>query len=109
VRVRPEREVRQFAALAGTGLGDFLPAVPDLADEQPGQAVQVAPAMLVIDVLSGPAHDHGDFTAGVRGHPGEVQPQVAMGSILECLPGEAAGAIPGALGAVRSGHLVPQP
>src|ERR1035437_6947158 len=25
-------------------LGDFLPAVPDLADEQPGQAVQVAPA-----------------------------------------------------------------
>src|ERR1035437_6100870 len=32
------------AARPSPRLGDFLPAVPDLADEQPGQAVQVAPA-----------------------------------------------------------------
>src|ERR1035437_1236587 len=35
---------RRPAARAAPRLGDFLPAVPDLADEQPGQAVQVAPA-----------------------------------------------------------------
>ena len=61
VRVGPEREVGQLARLPGRGLGDLGPAVADLADEQPGQPVQVALAVLVIDVLALAAHDDRDL------------------------------------------------
>ena len=82
VRVGPEREVGQLRRLLPRGVGDLGAAVPDLADEQPGQAVQVAPAVVVEDIRPGPAHDHGDVAVGVGRHPGEVHPEVAFGRVL---------------------------
>ena len=49
VGVAPDREVGEGAGLAGGGLGQLGAAVADLAGEQPGQAVEVALAVLVVD------------------------------------------------------------
>src|SRR5262249_37981995 len=87
VRVGPEREVGELAALAGRGLGDLFAAVADLAHEEPGQAVQVALAVPVIDVWPGATHNDRHIVAGVRGHAGEVQPERALGRGLQGLRG----------------------
>ena len=50
VGVGPQREERELARLRGGRLGQFLAAVTDLDDEQPGEAVEVAPALVVPDV-----------------------------------------------------------
>ena len=63
VGVGPQREVRQLGHLPRARLGDLRAAVPDLAHEQPGQPVQVAPAVLVEDVSPGTADDHGDVAS----------------------------------------------
>ena len=83
VRIGPEREVGELARLPRRGLGDLGPAMADLAHEQPGQPVQVALAVLVIDVLALAAHDDRDVARGKGRHPGEVQPQMALGLLLE--------------------------
>ncbi len=127
--VRPEREVGQLGGLPGARLGNFPAAVPDLADEQAGQAVQVALALLVVHVLAFAAHDHRQVGIGIGRHPGEVQPQVAPRGGLERevgWPARAEGAVGDGGGADRvgppvrdaglaairiawCGHLVPQP
>jgi hypothetical protein len=91
--VAPYREVGQGGGLSGRGLGQLGAAVADLAGEQPGQPVEVALAVLVVDVDALSSHDDRNLI-GVR-HAGEVHPQVAMGALLECLGG-------------KVGHLVPQ-
>jgi len=105
VRVGPEREVGEFGGLARAGLGHLLAPVPDLAHEQPGQAIQVALAAVVVDILPGPPDDHGHVAFGVGGHPREVQPHVAVGARLQVAT---RGLATGIAGAVRSTHLVPQ-
>ena len=105
VRVRPEREVGEFRGLARAGLGHLGPAVPDLAHEQPGQAVQVTLAAVVVDVLPGPPDDHGHVALGIGRHAGEMQPQVAVGGRLQVALRSLAAGI---AGAVRNTHLVPQ-
>jgi hypothetical protein len=104
-----EPEVGELRRLARGRLGHLAAAVPDLAHEQPGQAVQVALAAVVVDVLPRPPDDHGHVAFGIGRHAGEVQPQVAVRGRLQvalrsCLRGPAAGIA----GAVRSTHLVPQ-
>ena len=50
VGVGPQREERQLAGLLGRRLGELGAAVADLDDEQPGEPVEVAPALVVPDV-----------------------------------------------------------
>ncbi len=57
VGVGPEREEGQVLGLLGRGLGQLDPAVADLHDEQPGQPVEVAPPLVVVDVGALTAHD----------------------------------------------------
>ena len=57
VGVRPEREVGQLAGLLGGRLGQLGAAVAGVHHEQPGEPVQVAPAVLVPDVRALAAHD----------------------------------------------------
>src|SRR6266545_2456497 len=105
VRVAPQREVGQLAGLLGGGLGQLGAAVADLHHEQPGQPVQVAPAVLVVDVGSVAADDHRDLVIrSVAGHPGEMKPQVPPGGSLRGV-----GRVdPCRRGLGGGGHLAPQ-
>ena len=101
VGVGPQREVGELGGLPGARLGHLGPAVPDLADEQARQPVQVALAPGVVDVLAGSPHDRRHVGAGVGGHPGEVQPEVAVGRCLQRVRVHVTGGM-------GTGHLVPQ-
>ena len=79
--------------LARRGLGQLGAAVADLTGEEPGQAVEVALAVLVVDPDAFTPDDDRDVAGGR--HPGEVHPEVAMGALLERFVG-------------HGGHLVPQ-
>ena len=57
VGVGPQRHERELAGLLRGGLGELGAAVPELAHEQPGQAVEVALALRVVDVGALAAHD----------------------------------------------------
>ena len=83
VGVGPQREERERLGLLGGGLRQLAAAVPGLHDEQPGQAVEVAAALVVPDVRA-LALDHDRHGAGVVGRvAGEVQPQVVAGAVAE--------------------------
>src|SRR5215470_6714261 len=82
--IGPQREVGEFGGLAGARLGDFASTVPDLADEQAGQPVKVALAVLVVYVLTLAADDYRDVGIRVPRMAGEVQPQVALRCLLQC-------------------------
>jgi hypothetical protein len=83
VRVGPQRHERQLLGLPGRRLGQVGPAVAELAHEEAGQRVEVALAVHVVDVGALAAHDHGYVVVLVRAVPGEVQPQVVLGGLLE--------------------------
>jgi len=83
VRVGPQREVRQLAGLLGGGLGELLAPVPELADEQAAEGVEVALALGVVHVGAFAAHDHRDVRGVVARHPGEVHPQVLARGLLQ--------------------------
>jgi hypothetical protein len=85
--------------LTGRRVGDLGASVPDHRDEQAGQAVEITLAALVVDVRALAAGDHGDVVVGVRRHPREVHPQVALGGLLQRLGVEAVAVV---------GHRVPQ-
>ena len=106
VRVGPQREERELLGLLGGSLGQLGAAVPGLHDEQPGQPVEVALALVVPDVGTLTSRDDGDVGLGVRRHPGEVHPEVVARRA-----GHGAGRVDvRLLGAVLrgQGHLVPQ-
>jgi hypothetical protein len=86
VGVGPQREERELAGLLVRRLGELLPAVPDLYDEESRQPVEVALAAGVPDVGTLAAHDHRHVCARVRRHPGEVHPQV-----VTCARGQGTG------------------
>ncbi len=96
--IGPEREVCELACLAGGCLSDIGAPVPDLADEQASQPVQVSLAVLVEDILAFPANDHRDVSAGEPRVPGEVQPEVTFRGFLQG----------GGVECGRGVHLVPQ-
>jgi hypothetical protein len=75
--VGPQREERQCLGLLGCRLGKFLAAVAGLDDEQSGQAVEVALALVVEDVDAFAAGD--DRRRDALSVPGEVPPQVPVG------------------------------
>ena len=108
VRVRPEREEGEVAGLLRRRLGQLVPPVAGLDDEQPGEPVEVAPAAVVPDVGPLAAHDDRDLVAlAVRRLAGEVLPQVLAGG--EAAVGAArrrggAGGLGDFLG--RAGHAV---
>ncbi len=83
VRVRPNGEEGQFLGLLERGLGEFGAAVPGLDDEQAGQPVDVALALVVVDVGALAAHDRRHGGVLVRRHAGEVHPQVVVGRLRE--------------------------
>ena len=78
VRIRPDGEVGQFLGLRRGGRCELLAPVSGLHGEQPGQAVEVAIALVVPDVGALASDDHGDMTRAVVvvRVAGEVHPQV---------------------------------
>src|SRR5690606_12306689 len=83
----PAGRLRQLAA-----------TVADLAHVEPGETVQVALTVGVVDVGTLAADDHGHVVLGVRRHPGEVHPEV--------LPGRGRGRVARWGGVVRHGALL---
>jgi hypothetical protein len=79
VRVGPDREERQLLGLLGGGLGELGPAVPGLDDEQPARPSRYLAAVRVPDVGALALHDGGHRVVLVRGHPGEVHPEMVVG------------------------------
>jgi hypothetical protein len=77
--VAPHREERQLGRLLGGDLGQVAPAVADLHDEQPGEAVEDLPAAVVPDVGALAARDDGDRRLRVAALPCEVHPEVVGG------------------------------
>src|SRR5207248_4318573 len=86
VRVGPVGEEAEVLGLIGTGLSDVGAAVSDVHAEQRGEPVEIALAVLVIDVAALAAHDDGNFRVVVGGHPGEVHPEMTLGQLLERAP-----------------------
>ena len=78
---RPDREVAERLALPGGCLGQLLAAVADLHGEQPRQPVEVALAVLVVDVAAFAAGDDRHLAVGEPTEAGEVHPQVTLGVV----------------------------
>ncbi len=88
MRVAPVGDEVELGDLARHRLADLGAAMAGVAAEEPGQAVEVAVAVLVIDVDALAARDDRDRMLGVvAAHPGEVQPQVPASHLLEVLAG----------------------
>jgi hypothetical protein len=104
MRVRPDREEREFLRLPGCHLGEATAPVPGVHDEEAGEPVDVLLALRVPDVVALAAGD--DRHAGLlqRRLPGEVHPEVVLGLLLQV--GLVIGGCCGG-GAVES-HRVPQ-
>src|ERR671914_667698 len=84
VRVAPVREEAELARLVGAGLGDLGAAVADVHAVQGAEPVEVAAAVLVVDVAAVAAHDDRDLVLRVeRAHAGEVQPHVLARQLLQ--------------------------
>src|SRR4051794_19521684 len=95
VRVGPRREEAELLGLVGAGLGHVGAPVADVHAEQRAQAVEIAVAVLVPDVAPVALDDDRDVRLGVGAHAAEVQPEVALGEVLERALG---------CGGLRRGH-----
>ena len=83
VGVGPQRHEGQLLGLLRGGLGELGASVAELADEQAGEAVEVALAVAVPDVGALTAHDDRHVGLLVAGVPGEVHPEVVARGLLE--------------------------
>ena len=84
VRVGPVGEEAQLARLVGARLGDVVAPVADVDAEQRTERVEVALAVVVPDVAALAAGDDRDLMIlAVAAHAGEMQPQVALGELLQ--------------------------
>src|SRR5664280_976430 len=92
VGVAPDGEVGELAGLAGRRFGQLGAAVAHLAGEQPGEPVEIALPVLVVDPHPFSTDDDRDLVG--LGHAGEVHPEVAVGILLHRKVGNV-------------GHLVP--
>jgi hypothetical protein len=77
---RPVDRERQLAHLRGGGVAHLLAvAVADVHAEQPGERVEVAAALGVLQVAAVAAHDHLEIGGVLVGaHLGEVEPEVVQ-------------------------------
>ena len=101
VRVRPQREERELFGLLRSSLSKPLAAVARVDDEQAGEAVEVALAAVIPDVVAFAAHDDG-HPGGVQYRlAGEVHPQVVLGLLLQIGGGVHDGSFRGAVAAAR--------
>ena len=84
VGVGPNGEEGEFFGLLGGRGGQLGSPVPQLNDEQTGQAVEIPASLIVPDVRALTLDDDGYVTAlVVRGVSGEVHPQVVAGGVGE--------------------------
>ena len=83
VRVGPVREEAELLRLVGARLGDVGAAVADVHAEQRGEPVEVALAVLVVDVAPLAADDDRDLALVVDPVGGEVHPQVPLRELLK--------------------------
>src|ERR671929_2124126 len=79
----PDGEVAELARLGGGRFGQLMPSMAGLDDEQAGQPVEIAAAVLVPDVGALAPHDDRDLFLGVGAESSEVHPQVALGQLLQ--------------------------
>ena len=101
VRVGPVGEEPELLGLVGAGLRDVGAAVADVDAEQRAEPVEVAVAVLVPDVATLAADQHRDVSALlVRAHARVVQPQVALGQLLQ---------VPGGRGVLGRCHTAASP
>src|SRR5205823_10839416 len=92
VRVRPVRVERQLAHLRRGRLAHLVAVrVADLHGEQPGERVEVALAVRVLEVAALPPDDDRHVRVGVAAHTREVQPEVVTGCLLQLGGREARG------------------
>ena len=83
VRVRPVRVEGQLAHLLQCRLADLLAErVADVDGEEPGERVEIALAVHVLEVAPVAADDHRHVLSRTA-HPREVEPEVVAGSLLE--------------------------
>ena len=81
VGVAPERVEVELFDLAGRGLAELGAAVAGVDAEEGGEAVEVALAVLVVDVAALAADDDRDLVVGAVGaHPREVHPEMSLAS-----------------------------
>ena len=80
VSVGPDREVREFLHLLSGGLSEFFAAVSKLDGEQAGDAIEIALAAIIEEVLSFAADDDRDLAEAVLVDrmTGEVHPEVVL-------------------------------
>ena len=84
VGVAPQRVEVELLHLAGGRLAELGAAVPGVDAEEAGEAIEVAVAVLVVDVAALAADDDRDLVVGpVGAHPREVHPEMAPGQLLE--------------------------
>ncbi len=83
MRVRPVRVERQLPHLLERGLPHLLAVrVAHLHREEPGERVEIALAMDVLEVAALAAHDDRRLVAA---HPREVKPEMVAGGALQVL------------------------
>ena len=83
MRIRPVRVERQLAHLLERGLAHLLAVrVADLHGEEPGERVEVPPALAVLEVAPLAAHDDRRL---VTRHAREVQPEMVARGLLKLL------------------------
>ena len=87
VRVAPVGVEAELLGLVGGGLAELGAPVADVHAVQRREAVQVALAVLVVDVAAVAAHDHRHLRVGVGAHAREVHPQMALGQTLQVCAG----------------------
>ena len=83
VSVAPVDVETELARLLGSRLAQFGAPVAGIHAEQRRKAVEVALAVLVVDVAPFAAHDDRHLVVGVGAHPREVHPQMPLGLCLE--------------------------
>ena len=85
VGVAPERVEVELFDLAGGRLAVLGAAVAGVDAEEAGEAVEVAVAVLVVDVAALGAGDDRDLVAGAVGaHAREVHPEMSLRQLLKC-------------------------
>ncbi len=85
--IGPVREEAELLGLIRPGLRDVCTTMADVHAEKCREAVQVALALLVVDVATVAAHDDRDISLLISAHAAEVEPQVPPGQALEVASG----------------------
>jgi hypothetical protein len=82
VRVAPDDVEVELLDLARGGLAELGAAVTGVDAEERGEAVEIAVAVIVVDVGAVAAGDDRHLVIGERAHAREVHPQVALRQLL---------------------------